>query len=155
MRNKSFFLFLSLAIITGSCNTSSGPDLKAEETMIMKADSTWAALAKDGGDAEKIIEYWSDDAVVLAPGQPIVKGKDALRKMVQESKNIPGFSITWKSSDVQFSPDGKMAYMSGENLMTMNDSTGNKISLPGRSYTIWRKQADGNWKCVVDTWNHP
>jgi ketosteroid isomerase-like protein len=154
MRNGFFSLILFSLIIALSCNTST-PDLKAEEAAIMKADSTWAALAKDGGDAEKILSYWSDDAVVLPPGQPMVKGKDALRKMVQDSKNIPGFSITWKSSDIHFSPDGKMAYMSGENTMTMNDATGNKITIPGRGYTIWRKEADGNWKCVVDTWNNP
>jgi ketosteroid isomerase-like protein len=29
------------------------------------------------------------------------------------------------------------------------------LSMPGRGYTIWRKEADGNWKCVVDIWNNP
>ena len=153
MRSKLSFLPLLPCLIL-SCNTSN-PDFKAEETTIMRADSTWAVLAKEGVDTEKILSYWSDDAVVLPPGQPMVKGKDALRKMVRDSKNIPGFSITWKSSEIQFSPDGKMAYMSGENLMTMNDTAGNKITIPGRGYTIWRKQADGNWKCVVDIWNNP
>jgi len=153
MRSKYFYLGLFLFMIN-SCSEPT-PDLKTEEAAIMKADSTWAALAKDGGDAETILSYWSDDAVVLPPGQPMLKGKDALRKMVQDSKNIPGFSMTWKSTGIQFSPDGKMAYMPGENLMTMNDPAGNKISIPGRGYTIWRKQADGNWKCVVDIWNNP
>ena len=145
-------LFVSIIIV--SCN-SPKVDLKAEEDAIMKTDSTWSALAKDGKDVEKIISYWSDDAVVLPPGQPPVSGKDALRKMVQESKNIPGFSITWKSSDVHFSFDGRMAYLYGENLVTMNDSTGKTMNIPGRGYTVWRKEADGNWKCVVDIWNNP
>ena len=153
MRSKYFYLIL-FSFIINSCNQPK-PDLKTEEAAIMKADSTWAALAKEGGDAETILSYWSEDAVVLPPGQPIVKGKDALRKMLQDSKNIPGFSITWKSTGIQFSPDGKMAYMPGENLVTMNDPAGNKIGIPGRGYTIWRKQADGNWKCVVDIWNNP
>ena len=143
-----------LIITLVSCKQST-VDLKAEEAAIMKTDSAWAALAKESKDIDKIVSYWADDAVVLAPGQPIVKGKEALRKMVEDSKNIPGFSITWKSSDVHFSPDGKLAYMSGENLMTMNDSTGKIISVPGRAYTIWRKEADGSWKCVVDMWNNP
>ena len=153
MRSKLSFLPLLPCLIL-SCNTSN-LDFKAEETTIMRADSTWAVLANEGVDTEKILSYWSDDAVVMPPGQPMVKGKDALRKMVQDSKNIPGFSITWKSSEIQFSPDGKMAYISGENLMTMNDTAGNKITIPGRGYTIWRKQADGNWECVVDIWNNP
>ena len=151
---RKFLPVLIIAIIVAACNQSR-VDLKAEEAAIMKTDSSWAALAKESTDADKIASYWSDDAVVIAPGQPIVKGRDALRKMVEDSKNIPGFSITWRSSDVHFSPDGKLAYMSGENLMTMNDSTGKKISIPGRAYTIWRKEPDGNWKCIVDMWNNP
>lgn len=129
-------------------------DLKAEEAAILKLDSTWAALAKESRDIEKIIFYWSDDAEVVGPGEKKVKGKDALRKMVGDMFNIPGFGLSWKSSDVRFSPDGNMAYMYGENLFSMNDSTGNKISIPGRGYTIWRKEA-GAWKCVVDIWNYP
>ena len=141
-------------IIMVSCNQTK-VDLAAEKAALLKTDSTWAALAKESKDADKIVSYWSDDAIVMAPGQPPVKGREALRRMVEDSKNIPGFSINWKSSDVHFSPDGKMAYMSGENLMTMNDSTGKKINIPGRGYTIWNKQTDGEWKCVVDIWNNP
>src|SRR5262245_4383074 len=146
--------FSNFVVLIAACKQPS-VDLKAEETAIMKTDSSWAALAKESTDVDKIVSYWSDDAVVIAPGQPEVKGKEALRKMVEDSKNIPGFSISWKSSEVRFSPDGKLAYMSGENLTTMNDSTGKKISIPGRGYTIWRKEPDGNWKCVVDVWNNP
>ena len=151
MRNSPFVLMAWIMIV--GCSQPR-VDLKAEEAAIMKADSTWAALAKETNDVSKIVSYWSDDAVVVAPGQPVVKGKDALRKMVEDSKNIPGFSISWRSSGVQFSPDGKLAYMSGENLTTMNDSAGKKISMPGRAYTIWRKEFDGSWKCVVDIWNN-
>jgi len=150
---KLLTLLICIALIVG-CNPSQ-VDLGAEKTAIMKTDSSWAALAKESTDVDKIASYWSDDAVVIAPGQPVVKGKEALQKMVTDSKNIPGFSISWRSTDVHFSPDGKLAYMSGENLMTMNDSTGKKISIPGRAYTIWRKEPDGNWKCVVDIWNNP
>ena len=151
---KLSLLILVVFVIAVGCNQSN-VDLKAEEAAIMKTDSTWSAIAKESKDVEKIVSYWSDDAVVLAPGQPAVTGKEALRKFIEDSRQIPGFSITWKSSDVHFSPDGKMAYMSGENLMTMDDSTGKKMTIPGRGYTIWRKEADGNWKCVVDIWNNP
>jgi ketosteroid isomerase-like protein len=152
MRTNLFFP-LALCVLIVACNTSK-PDLKAEEATIRKLDSTWAAQAKSGTDVEKIVSYWSDDAVVIAPGQPVVKGKEALRKFVEDSKAIPGFSITWRGSDIQFSPDGQVAYLSGQNLMTMNNAEGTLISVPGRGYTIWRKQADGGWKCVVDIWNN-
>ncbi|HKC36451.1 MAG TPA: DUF4440 domain-containing protein [Chitinophagaceae bacterium] len=154
MINKLFLPVLFISFLISGCQQAK-VDMKAEEAAIMKADSTWSALASELKDVDKTVSYWSDDAVLIPPGQPIIKGKEALRKFVEGSKNIPGFSISWRSSDVHFSPDAKLAYMYGENLMSMNDSTGNKISIPGRGYTVWRKEADGNWKCVVDMWNSP
>ncbi|HET6766605.1 MAG TPA: DUF4440 domain-containing protein, partial [Chitinophagaceae bacterium] len=154
MNIKLIIPYVLSAIFMVSC-TERNVDLKAEEAAILKIDSTWSAMATNSKDVEKIVSYWSDDAVVIPPGEPPVLGKDALRKMVGDVSNIPGFSLSWKSSDVHFSPDGKMAYMYGENLFSMNDSTGNKISIPGRGYTIWRKETDGSWKCVVDIWNSP
>jgi ketosteroid isomerase-like protein len=154
MNTKSFTSVVLITLTLLSCGQTQ-VDLEAEKAAILRTDSTWAALATQSKDAEKIVAYWSDDAVVIAPSEEPVKGKDALRKMVNDMNNIPGFSISWRSSDVHFSPDAKMAYMYGENLFSMNDSTGNKIAIPGRGYTIWRKEADGNWKCVVDIWNNP
>lgn len=147
-------LFPVFCAILLSCNETK-VDLKAEEAAIMKADSTWSALSAEGKDVDKIVSYFADDAIVLSPGQPAAKGKESLRKFVEESLKIPGFSISWKSSDIKFSPDGKLAYMYGENMTKMNDSTGKKISIPGRGYSIWRKEADGTWKCVVDVFNSP
>lgn len=152
--NTSLFFLVLLTIVVFSCQEAS-VDLATEEASIMKADSTWSALSAEGKDVSKIVSFFADDAVVLSPGQPAARGKEALRKFVEESLKIPGFSISWRSSDIKFSPDGKLAYMYGENVTNMNDSTGNKISIPGRGYSIWRKEPDGSWKCVVDVFNNP
>jgi ketosteroid isomerase-like protein len=154
MNTKFIIPCVLIAFVMLSC-TQRNVDLKAEEAALLKTDSIWSALGTNSKDVEKIVSYWSDDAVVIPPGEPPVRGKDALRKMVGDLTNIPGFSISWKSSEIHFSPDGQLAYMYGENLFSMNDSTGNKIAIPGRGYTIWRKETDGNWKCVVDIWNSP
>jgi ketosteroid isomerase-like protein len=152
--SKKLFISVTVSILIVACSETK-VDLKAEEAAIMKADSTWSSLSAESKDVDKAVSYFANDAVVVPPGQPIIKGKEALRKFVEESFKIPGFSIRWKSSDIKFSPDGKLAYMYGENLTTMNDSTGNKISIPGRGYSIWRKETDGSWKCAVDIFNSP
>jgi len=153
MNTKLFFLIV-ISIFIVAC-TETQVDLKAEEAAILKADSTWSALSAESKDVDKVVSYFANDAVVVPPGQPLIKGKENLRKFVEESFKIPGFSISWKSSDVKFSPDGKLAYLYGENMTTMLDSAGNKMSMPGRGYSIWRKEADGTWKCVVDIFNNP
>jgi ketosteroid isomerase-like protein len=110
-------------------------------------------VASEGSDLERILSYWTDDAVVLAPGLPVVTGKDALRLYVQGSMQIPGFKITWTSTDVTFSPDGNLAYLFSRNALTMNTPAGIPDTTMGRAVTIWRRESDGEWRCAVDIWN--
>ena len=128
-------------------------DLEAERQKLLQRDAEWAAAAADGRDLERILGYWTDDAVVMPPGLPAIVGKESLRQYVQASLQIPGFRITWASSDVKISPDGNLAYMFGSNAVTMNAPDDNSITITGRAVTIWRREADGDWRCAVDIWN--
>jgi ketosteroid isomerase-like protein len=84
---------------------------------------------------------------------PVIVGKDALRKYVQASMQIPGFRITWTSTEVTFSPDGNLAYLFSRNAVTMNTPAGTPDTTAGRAITIWRRESDGEWRCAVDIWN--
>ncbi len=128
-------------------------DLDSERTLLLQRDADWAAVASEGRDVERILSYWTDDAVVLPPGLPAVIGKTALRQYVEASMQIPGFRITWTSTDVTFSPDGNLAYVFSQNAVTMNAPDGAPSTTEGRAVTIWRRELDGEWRCAVDVWN--
>ena len=34
-----------------------------------------------------------------------------------------------------------------------NHASGELNTQYGKAVTVWRKQVDGAWKCVIDTWN--
>ena len=127
--------------------------MSSERERLLERDAEWSALASEGRDVAAILSYWTDDAVVFVPGLPPVSGKDALREYVLNSLNIPGFNISWKSTDVQVSADGSLAYMFGQNKVTMNGPDGASFTSEGRAVTIWRFEADGEWRCAVDIWN--
>lgn len=128
---------------------------EAEQQKLLQRDAEWAGVASAGKDVEKTIAYWSDDAVIIPQGQPIVEGKAAIRAFVASSFQIPGFRIEWKSDKPVFSPDGKMAYMRSTNTMTVPGPNGTLLKLPGRGMTVWRLEADGQWRCAMDIWNDP
>jgi len=46
-----------------------------------------------------------------------------------------------------------MAYMPGVEEMTMPNSNGALIKVHTRGISIWRRDADGEWRCVVDIAN--
>lgn len=128
-------------------------DMALERNRLLEHDAQWAAAACEGRDVDRILSYWTEDAVVLAPGLPPVAGKAALRQYVEGSMQIPGFKITWTSTDVTFSSDATLAYMFSSNAVTMNAPDGTPATTEGRAVTIWRREPDGEWRCAVDIWN--
>jgi ketosteroid isomerase-like protein len=66
-------------------------DLAAERSLLLQRDAEWAAAASEGLDLERVLSYWTDDAIFMPPGLPAVIGKAALRGYVRASMNMPGF----------------------------------------------------------------
>jgi ketosteroid isomerase-like protein len=66
----------------------------------LRRDAEWADLATAGTDVEKVLSYWSEDAVLIFPGQPVLEGKAAIRAYVTASFNTPGFKIHWSRKDL-------------------------------------------------------
>lgn len=125
-------------------------DPVAEGKALLQHDAEWANLATAGKDVDKIVAYWSDDAVVIEPGQPVVAGKAAIRAYVAKSLKTPGFSIHWVSRDPVFSADGSMAYMPGADVMTMPGADGKPVTVHLQGMSIWRRVPGGPWLCVAD-----
>jgi ketosteroid isomerase-like protein len=144
---------LAAAALVGLCAASaSARDMAAERATLMRLDKEWAAAAA-ARDLEKTLSYWGDNARVFPPGQPVVIGKDALRKFVTESFAVPGFAIQWETAYFVVNDAGDMAYGVGTNSVSFDGPGGTPTVDKGRAVSIWKKGADGAWKCVIDMWN--
>jgi len=143
---------LLLALCAAGCAQSSF-DPAAESSKLAQRDADWSSASFEGKNIDRIVSFWSDDAQVLQPGLPPIVGKTAIRSFVTASLKIPGFKIHWVSEKPVFSPDGKMAYMLGAVETTAPGANGTLESTHGRGLTIWRRDSDGVWRCVVDITN--
>ena len=141
------------ASATASSTISSDPSKPDQGEALMQTSRDWAKVAATG-DVERTLSYWADDAIVLEPDQHAHIGKAAIRQMVQASMKIPKFTITWSPESAVISKGGEIGYLIEHNRVTFADSTGKVHTQFGKGVTIWRKDASGAWKCVVDTWNN-
>jgi ketosteroid isomerase-like protein len=123
-------------------------DIDAEKARLLRRDAEWVLVASEGRDIERILSFWTDDAVVLPPDLPAIIGKVALRQYVESSLQIPGFRITWSTDETVLSPDGQFAYLLGNNAVTMDDPAGEPVTTKGRAVTIWQ-QSQGYWLCAI------
>ena len=137
-----------LLTISLGCNEKK-IDVKAEGEKLMQLSREWSQSASTD-NIEKTVSYWADSAIFLSAGHPTLNGKKEIREMVEQSVKIPGFKISWEPISVSISQSGDMAYMIEQNQMTVNDSLGKPVITYGKAVTIWKKDANGSWKNVVE-----
>jgi ketosteroid isomerase-like protein len=152
MHVSRYLVLILLALALDGC-TERRFDSKTEGEKLLRRDAEWADLATAGKDVEKVVSYWTEDAVLIFPGQPVFEGKAAIRAYVTASFNTPGFKIHWVSQKPVFSPDGKFAYMRGTDELTLPGPNGGTITLHLRGISVWRLDPDKQWRCVVDISN--
>lgn len=142
-------ILIALIIVTFiSCNQQE-VDTKTEGEKLMQTSREWSQVAASG-NADSILSYWTDDAIVISAGEENLKGKNSIRQMVEGSFKSPGFNISWEPKTAEISKSGDLGYLLETTKMTMTDSLGKASVQTFNAVTIWKKQADGSWKCVVD-----
>jgi ketosteroid isomerase-like protein len=145
-----FLFLLSLSI---ACKTQATPDTRAaDEASLRKLDDEWSRAA-GSKDIEKTISYYSDEAVVMPPNIPTLAGKEPIRSLWKSILGSPSFSGGWKVTKVEVARSGDLAYVSGNYEFNEKDERGNPMADKGKYLEIWKKQADGSWKCVADMFN--
>lgn len=104
-------------------------------------------------DLEAILAHYADDAVLLPAAEPKVEGRAALRAEWQHVLAIPGFSSVSALSHAEVSAAGDLGYTYGTYSTRMLGEDGQPVTEPGKWLAVWRRQPDGAWRIVVETYN--
>ena len=144
---------LLVSFLFGGCASSANRvSVEEEAATLMRLSREWSEVA-GSGDLEKTLSYWAEDAVMMVPGQPPIRGKAAIRQFLEASGSIPGFTVKWEPLEAHVSPSGDMAFLLERNQFSFKDPSGSVVTESNKAVTVWRKQSDGTWKNVIDTWN--
>lgn len=163
---RLFLLFISISLLI-SCNNkqdqspspasdsthiSSLNDRSSDIAAIKKADSAWDK-ASEAKSAEGWLGFYSDDAILMPPGEKVCNDKGAREASIKKMFAIPGASLRFQSSKVEVSQMGDLGYAVGAYQWSSKDPKGNDYHETGKYCETWKKQSDGSWKCIVDIWN--
>lgn len=124
----------------------------ADERAIRETDLAWAK-AGAAKDLEATMSFLADDATEMPPNAPAATGKAALRKVWGDMFKTPGFAMSWQPTKVEAARSGEIGYSIGTYQQTVHDKAGKPVTDRGKYVTIWKKQPDGKWKAVIDTFN--
>ena len=102
-------------------------------------------------DAEKIASFFADDATHFSPNMPALKGRQAIRETFKERLADPSRTVSAEATSIEVSRGGDLAYVIGVYTATSTDPKTKKVMAEkGRYVTVYKKQADGSWKGVVN-----
>ncbi len=115
---------------------------------IRATDDAWKAAAK-AKDAAKTATFWADDATIVMSNMPVVSGKANIQKFVEDSFKDKNFSIDWTADKIEVAASGDLAYETATETVTFSQRK--KVgTVKAFGTVVWKKQADGGWKAVVD-----
>jgi ketosteroid isomerase-like protein len=107
----------------------------------------------DKAVAEKGVDAWvfafAEDGIMFRTGE-IVRGHAAIRELMAPAFDTPGFSLRWKPVRADIATSGDLGYTYGTYESISPGPDGKPATRTGMYVTIWKRQADGSWKVVVD-----
>ena len=138
-----------LALMAAACNQTANTH-DADVQAIKDVETQWNQdfVAKD---ADKLAAHYTNDAVLMAPGEAATVGMDAIKTALKQMVSDPTISLKFQASKVDTSSSGDMGYSQGSYTLTLTDPQSKQMINDHGSYvTVYRKQADGTWKAVSD-----
>ena len=152
MRKTSTLIVALFIIVFAGCAAESAEqiDLEAERTAILDADRAWSETPPD---LEAFMPFFADGARFQPPEAPEAASREDIRETASGLFSLPGFSVSWRPHLSDVSAAGDLGYSIGTFELTVDDAEGNPVTRNGKYTTVWRKQEDGQWKVVSDTFN--
>lgn len=109
------------------------------------------SLAAEARDAGRFASFIDPDARFV--GNFVLHGPEAIVEAWQVFLSADGPSIKWRPQFVEVLEDGTLALTRGPYRVISTDESGNRKESWGTFNSVWRKQADGEWKVVFDAGN--
>jgi ketosteroid isomerase-like protein len=125
-------------------------DLAAERAAVQAAFDEWSASYQD---VDKYMSFFAEGAHFLGINQPMIVGKQGIRERVDHLNDLPGFGGEAEAVKTDVSKEGDLAYVVGKGKWGLGVAGGESVTVPSKTLTVWKKQADGSWKIVADAVN--
>lgn len=151
MRRIRLSAFAACLSLLTACAAQPNAALDAAATL-RAADSAYTA-GMAALDVPALVALYANDAVMYPPGEPNVVGIDAVREFAKGFAATSGLKMTAERQAVVVSQAGDLGYVVNTVQMSAMDARGKPMAESLRDIHVWRRDASGQWKVVVDFWN--
>src|SRR5262245_30352366 len=141
-RMRKLAVIALLAVV--ACRGGKGNPAAAEAEV--RARSKGVADAEAKKDADAVMPFWSEDAVVHFNGEAPLKGRAAIGEMYRQ--RLPRLdTFRAETNSVEVAPGGDLAWETGTTHVTLPGGTGPPST--SKFLIVWKKEADGQWRIAA------
>jgi len=145
-------LLLALAWIPAACGDGPEPaDPQELRSTLMEADRAFNQATQERG-VEGWVSFFAEDGALIGEGVGEIRGTEAIREAVAYLSD-PAVSLTWEPIRADVAASGDLGYTVGRYTSRTEGEDGLVTVGQGLYVSIWRLQADGRWKVVMDLGN--
>jgi len=139
---------LPLLLLAAGCQCCRGLSA-ADDEAIRERSIAWTAAA-NSADHAALAALYTEDAALLPPNSPTVRGRSAVGEFMSKLPPISGMTLT----PVEIKGARGLAYVWGNYVMTLSiPGAGAPVKDRGKYVEIWRKGRDGVWSIHRDIFN--
>ncbi len=147
---RSAFPAVALIAALGGCQPADQSASAA--AAVLAADSAWAqAFARK--DLAAYMAFVDSAATVQQPNGPALTGAAAIRALAEGFLALPNLSGTWHPQRAEASRSGELAFSTGTYEFSYSDPAGRTVTERGKYLEVWRRQVDGSWKMIAESFN--
>lgn len=148
---KSVAVFLGVTLIAVAAARG------GQQTTDPALDKLAAAFADafNVKDAARVAAFYADDAIVMPPNQPMVRGRRAI-----ESYYARGFQqdvANFRLFPIESATNGAQAFEAGRSSLTLGRSAASRggpdLSTANGKYVVIYKRVNDQWKIAYDIFN--
>ena len=148
MKSLSKLVFLLIILSLGCSSPNQEKNMEQWKAEIMAVEKAFNDMAQKEG-LVKAFEFYAAEDGVIRRKKKIIIGKEDIRKWYEKDVR-PNETLSWTPTFIDVSQSGDLAYTYGDFVFSYPDSLGNQKQNTGIFHTVWKRQADGNWRFVWD-----
>ena len=143
---KTSTLLLISALLISSCQSSDKENIKNE---ILQTEKAFEKMAAEKSIAEAFHYFADEQAVIKRENDTLIIGKENIM-MYYDNESNKNATVNWTPDLVDVSNDGTLGYTYGKYVWKIKGKEDSITEFKGVFHTVWKKQANGEWKYVWD-----
>jgi ketosteroid isomerase-like protein len=143
---------LSAVLCLGACSGANpGQEFGLKDQTMIRERADAFVKAFNGKDVAQVLGLYAENSVFMPPHQPIIRGKDALKRFYDDLLKSGATNLRLDVTEV--SGNGPLAYQSGTYEMDVQPPSGGSATRDRGKYLFILRKLGDTWRYEYTMWN--